>query len=241
MTGERGGSEGQRNSVRVRWTTTATITVDEDKTDDDRDEDQDDEYQSELSQELEKADRRIRIQRLKQAAEEISGGELVAGSNHGDEDSPIAEEFWKHVVAFEKAPRGTLFAQLHKAGITLPTPDSMIDTKLHEKLWEAIKKLAELRVFLYHTNHLSDRELYIALRDDLLREETTIMPPDPDSAYHLDVIGSGSETDIDIGLKYYDDERMRRDWHESFPDYPIPDHEDPPYDRDRYLPQRDYN
>ncbi len=44
------------------------------------------------------------------------------------------------------------------------------------------------------------------------------------SACHLDVIGSGSEEDVQIGLKYYDDEDERFHWQQSFPGYPIPDH-----------------
>lgn len=67
-----------------------------------------------------------------------------------------------------------------------------------------------------------------------------ILPPDADSACHLDILGSGSEEDVQIGLKYYDDEDERAHWHGSFPDDAIPDHEDPPYDRDRHLPKREY-
>ncbi|MCX5727742.1 MAG: hypothetical protein NTZ28_02690 [Nitrospirae bacterium] len=199
----------------------------------------DNEGQSDLSRELEKVDRRIRIEGLKNEAEEISGGEMVVSDGDEDEDSPVAEEFWERVLEFEKAPHGTRFAQLEEAGVPLPPLDSLTDPELHEKLWEVINKLAELRVFLYHTDHLSDRELYVRLRDDLLLEETTIMPPDPDSACHLDIIGSGSEEDVQIGLKYYDDEEERSHWHKSFPEDTIPDHEDPPYDRDRHLPKRD--
>jgi hypothetical protein len=200
----------------------------------------DNEEQPDLSRKLEKVDRRIRIERLKKEAEEISGGEMVASGSHQDDDSPVVEEFWERAVDFEKAPRGTHFAQLHKAGVALPLVDSLTDAELHDKLWEVINKLEELRTFLYHTDHLSDRELYALLWDDLLREETVIMPPNPDSACHLDIIGSGSEEDVQIGLKYYDDEEERAHWHESFPEDLIPDHEDPPYDRDRHLPKRDY-
>lgn len=200
----------------------------------------DNEGRSDLSRELEKVDRRIRIERLKQEAEEISGGMMEASGGDEDDDSPLVEAFWEHVVAFEKAPRGTLFAQLHRAGVALPPPDSLTDAELHAKLWEVINKLAELRMFLYHTDHLGDRELYALLWDDLLREETVIMPPGPDSALHLDIIGSGSEADVQIGLKYYDDGEERARWHESLPEDLIPDHEDPPYDRDRLLPKREY-
>ena len=200
----------------------------------------DNEQQSELSRELGKADRRIRIERLKKEVEEVSGGEMVTSGSEEDEHSPIVEEFWERVLEFERTPRGTRFSQLHKAGVALPLPDSLADAELHEKLWEVINKLAELRVFLYHTDHLSDRELYTRLWDDLLREESMIMPLGPDSACHMDVIGSGSEEDIEIGLKYYDDEEERALWRARSPEDPIPDHQDPPYDRDRHLPKRDY-
>ena len=198
------------------------------------------ERESQFSHDLEKVDRRIRIDRLKQEVEEISGHEMLAWSSDDDADSELAEEFWEHVVAFEKAPRRTLFAQLHEAGVALPPPDSLLDTDLHAKLWEVINKLAELRVFLYHTDHLSDRDLYDQLWDDLLREENVIMPPNADSAFHLDILGCCSEEDIQIGLKYYDGPEERAHWHECFPEDPIPDHEDPPYDRDRYLPKREF-
>ncbi len=199
---------------------------------------EDSERQSDLSRELEKADRRIRIQRLKREANEISGGEMEAWSL--DEDSELVEEFWERVVAFEKAPRRTHFALLHEAGVALPHPDSLAEPELHEKLWEVIHKLAELRAFLYRTDHLSDRELYAVLWDDVLREETFVLPTNDDAACHLDLIGSGSEEDIRIALTYYDDEEERERWRESWPEDSIPEHKDPPYDRDQHLPKREY-
>ena len=95
-------------------------------------------------------------------------------------------------------------------------------------------------MFLNETNHLSDRELYTLLWTDILREETKLVPPDEDSAWRIDLLGSGSEEDTRLYLKYYANEDFRRQWHEDWPDQPIPGHEDPPYDRDRYLPQPSY-
>ena len=37
-------------------------------------------------------------------------------------------------------------------------------------------------------------------------------------------------------MKYYADGSERREWLADFPDYVMPAHEDPPYDRDRSLP-----
>ena len=53
---------------------------------------------------------------------------------------------------------------------------------------------------------------------------------------HIDVIGGGSEEDIEIGLRYYDTEEQRGHWAKDFPDDVIPPHEAPPFDRDRHLP-----
>ena len=66
------------------------------------------------------------------------------------------------------------------------------------------------------------------------------MPLDEDSACHMSPLGGCSEEDIHLYLKYYADEQWRRDWQEEYPEEILPDHEEPPYDRDRLLPQPDY-
>ena len=60
------------------------------------------------------------------------------------------------------------------------------------------------------------------------------------SAYHIDLIGSGSEEHIYLWMKCYADEKTRRQWMKDWPVYEMPEHEDPPYDRDRYLPGPGY-
>jgi hypothetical protein len=73
-----------------------------------------------------------------------------------------------------------------------------------------------------------------------LREETKALPLAANSAYHIQMLGSCSEEDMLLYLKYYADDAFRRYWHKDFPKDPIPRHEDPPYDRDRLLPKPDY-
>jgi hypothetical protein len=87
---------------------------------------------------------------------------------------------------------------------------------------------------------LSDRELYTKLWGDLLREETKDILLDQDSACHYQLLSSGAEEDTYLYLKYFADEEWRAWWHKDFPDDPMPDPEDPPYDRDRFLPQPTY-
>jgi hypothetical protein len=183
-------------------------------------------------------DRENRIEQLKQRAEEAAGGEMIAWESNrlSPEES---EQFWRRVVEFETAPLTTNFQQLIDAGVELPEPGSLGDDPLTAKLWEVIEGLAKLRVFISETDHLSDRELYTALWRDVLRHETEAIS-DEYSAGHVDLLSTGSEPDTLLYLKYYADEEFRQHWVEEFPDYVIPDHEDPPCDRDARLPRPSY-
>jgi hypothetical protein len=181
-----------------------------------------------------------RIEALKRQAQELSGGKMEAHS-FDDCSEETEEAFWKHVVNYEEAPWTTNFQQLENAGVSLPAPDSLNDKELTAKLWEIIQKLALLHVFISQTDHLSDRELYTELWTNSLREETKAMPLVAGSAWHIQLLSSGSEEDNHLYLKYYADEDWRKQWHKSFPRDPIPKHVDPPYDRDRLLPKPDYN
>jgi hypothetical protein len=180
-----------------------------------------------------------RIEDLKRHAAELCGGQMEVGSLD-DYPAEMEEAFWKHVVDYEEAPWTTHFQQLEDAGVSLPPPDSLNDEELTAKLWDTIQKLALLHVFIEQTDHLSDRELYTHLWSDALREETKAMPLVAGSAYHIQLLSSGSEEDNQLYLKYYADDDWRRQWHEEWPDDPIPAHVDPPYDRDRLLPKPDY-
>ena len=70
-----------------------------------------------------------------------------------------------------------------------------------------------------------------------VREEVVIFPKDPRGAMHLDLIGSGSEEDTDVYLRYYADDEARERWAKKF-NVKLPPKEQLPYDRDRHLPQR---
>ena len=181
------------------------------------------------------SERKKRIGELKRQADDLAGGEMTSWKS--DDLSPdIEEDFLQGVVAYESAPWTTHYQQLAEAGVELPDPETMNDEKLTAKLWEVIEALARMRVFLESTNHLSDRELYTELWNDVLREETKAMVFDEYSAWHIDLIGSGSEEHTYLWMKYYADEKTRRQWIKDWPDYEMPEHEDPPYDRDRHLP-----
>ncbi|HEX8891455.1 MAG TPA: hypothetical protein VF779_20070 [Pyrinomonadaceae bacterium] len=155
-----------------------------------------------------------------------------------NELSPEARaQFWQSVMAYEQAPLTMHFQQLEESGIELPAPESLNDRRLTAKLWEVIESLARLRVFLSQTDHLSDCDLYTLLWRELLREPVKDMTLDNSSAWHIDLLGSGSEEDMYLYLQYYADDVTRRQWLADFPEYKMPEHERPTFDRDQHLPQ----
>lgn len=72
---------------------------------------------------------------------------------------------------------------------------------------------------------------------ETLREEVPTLPDDLGGTSHKQLLAGGGEAQTYLYLKYYADAEWRRAWSESFPDYDMPAHVDPPYDRDRHLPQ----
>ncbi len=194
-------------------------------------------YDASIAEKLAQADRRIRIDNLKAEATRLNGGDMESWDNSEESDSAVIESFWESVVAFESGPRRSFFAQLQEAGVALPTPDSLDDDQLHGKLWQVIQTLAELCTYLSRTDHLSERELYTMLWDEILREEETVLTGGLNAACHIDILGGYSDADMQISLRYYDDEMERHYWAAEYPDCPLPDHEDLPYSRDHLLPR----
>jgi len=132
----------------------------------------------------------------------------------------------------------TDFDLLVELGVALPFPDALTDGEVGVKLWEVIGRLAGLGVYLVNTDHLSDRELYERLWADVLREEpwSDAVGSKRERCTIIDMVGSGSPEEILEWLTYYADETARQDWVGEFLDEGLPDHLDPPFDRDRLLP-----
>jgi hypothetical protein len=132
-------------------------------------------------------------------------------------------------------PQTTLFALLENAGVAVPPPDSISDSEITEVLWKIIHAMAELGAYLSSTNHLSDRELYVVLWNDILRQDHPIVPEQFPLVSLMDVLGKWSDEDIETWLTYYADEDARRRASE-YGTRALPDHVDPPYQRDHLLP-----
>jgi hypothetical protein len=178
-------------------------------------------------------DQEERIAKLRQEVERLGGNAMSLESMPAD----MEEEFLRHVLEYENAEPISLLQLLENSGMEVPPPEPLDDESLTIKLNEIVARMASLGAYLLHTDHLSDRALYEYLYHDGLREEAVLFPENPSYAYMIDLTGSGSEEDNQIYLKYYADEEYRRQWASDWPDDSVPDHEPPPFDRDRFLPQ----
>ena len=174
-----------------------------------------------------------RIAKLRAELEKLGGTTTSLESMPAD----MEEEFLRHVLEYETAEPISLMQLIENSGMAVPPPDTLDKEALRTKLKELIDRMASLGAYLMHTNHLSDRELYEYLYQSGLRDEAVLFPENPSYAYMIDLTGSGSEEDNQTYLKYYADEDHRRQWAHDWPDDSIPDHEEPPFDRDRFLPQ----
>jgi hypothetical protein len=174
-----------------------------------------------------------RINKLRAELEKLGGNTSTLESMPAD----MEEEFLRHVIEYETAEQISLLRLLENSGLEVPPPESLDDDALKIKLKEIVDRMAAVGSYLLHTNHVSDRDLYEYLYHEALREETVLFPENPSYAYMIDLTGSGSEDDNQTYLKYYADEEYRRQWAHDWPNDPMPEHEEPPFDRDRFLPQ----
>ena len=178
-------------------------------------------------------DQEERITKLRQEVEKLGGSTMSLESMPAD----MEEEFLRHVLEYEKAEPISLLRLLENSGLEVPPPHVLDDEDVTTRLTQIIARMASLGAYLLHTDHLSDRALYEYLYRDGLREEAVLFPENPSYAYMIDLTGSGSDEDNQTYLKYYADEQYRRQWATDWPDDSLPDHEEPPFDRDRFLPQ----
>src|SRR5215212_5264021 len=174
-----------------------------------------------------------RIAKLRAELEKLGGNTSTLESMPAD----MEEEFLRHVLEYETAEQISLLRLLENSGLEVPPPESLDDEALKIKLKEIIDRMASVGSYLLHTNHLADRDLYEYLFHEALREETVLFPENPSYAYMIDLTGSGSEDDNQTYLKYYANADYRRQWAHDWPGDPLPEHEEPPFDRDRFLPQ----
>jgi hypothetical protein len=142
--------------------------------------------------------------------------------------------FEDYIKRYEEQPLSTLYFELEKRGYTPRPPEEIRDDEIEAAVLDLAERLFAIRVYIYWTEHLADRELYEALWAEM-HEPAKLFPDDMDGLHHFDMC----EEDTDSYLRFYADDDYRAFWLEQFPDEPLPPKELPPYPRDHKLPQGD--
>ncbi len=140
--------------------------------------------------------------------------------------TPVENEFLASMLAWERAPVLPIGQWFHPE-LTLAHPDSLDDEQLHDKLWETIQQLYDVRIVLDFTDHLSDRQLYtLIFRDILPSPEKKVDLPKNFLHWHCLDYSDEPET----WLRYYANERERKEWYAET-GLPLPKSEQPPFAR----------
>ena len=124
---------------------------------------------------------------------------------------------------------------LSRHGYAPLPPDKLTDRQLPGRLWELLYAAGARRFFFCFTNHLNDRAFYTLLWERWLDAPTADIPPEAETNTTLIVseCNANGLTREEIWLRYYAEEA---DYSPFTPGEIIPPPEDPPFDRDRFLP-----
>jgi len=200
----------------------------------------DDEEQP-LDERLAQADREIQRAQLEEKIREL-GGTLWRPGGDDAKTNEVELTFLNHVLAWETGPFSTHDAWLARHGLGFVPPAELEGRQLKTELWRLIESLAVVaRVFIYHTNHLSDAELYARLWSEVLKGDGPDFARTPDDACHHDFAdyGTGADEEARSWLEFYATEKERREWACDWPDTVIPPRRRAPFRRDHRLPVRD--
>ncbi|MFM7181853.1 MAG: hypothetical protein ACKO2G_10375 [Verrucomicrobiales bacterium] len=125
---------------------------------------------------------------------------------------------------------------LGQHGVDLMPPVELTEETLAAKLWETLDGMSRMGVYVLHTDHLSDAELYEALWARVLREEAFLADRGVEAAWAHDFIGSGSAEDEKIRLAFYATDEERQEAAAAATE-PLPHRQEPLANRDWRLPR----
>jgi hypothetical protein len=159
----------------------------------------------------------------------------IASSPMSDQVSDLELGFLHRVIAWEEGPFTTHREWLRRRGQSFPAITEIPPERLSRVLWQLIEALASARVFLMHTDHLSDSSLYVKLTTEVLDGNAPDFARCEDDAYHRDFADPSAGHDQEW-LTFYADEHEREEWRSILPETLLPPRQRPAHDRDRLLP-----
>jgi hypothetical protein len=160
--------------------------------------------------------------------------EIAAAKKESAPPNPAMEEMLRASEPENWKPPAL---QLAAQNIPLLPPAEITDETLTPILWELLHNLSLQGFYVLHTDHLSDRELYAELWERGLRDPAHLPGRNPRGGWFHDFLGSWSEDDMQLWLRFYANDQERAQHAKEFPEDKLPPKETPPHNRDWRLPQ----
>lgn len=117
--------------------------------------------------------------------------------------------FLESMIAWEKAALEPI-ARWFDPPLALQPACTLDEDQLRERLWETIERLFEKRIVLDFTDHLSDRDLYVLIRRDILPASVKRVEL-PDNFVHWDCSAVETEEPT-TWLTFYATDAERDQW-----------------------------
>ena len=146
------------------------------------------------------------------------------------EDPEHKEFLEKHEKFLKGESQFTAYLQLEKRGHAPPQPEGLSDEEINHALTELVWGLEDLGVYISHTDHLPDRELYTKLLDYCDEPQAYFPGKNKRAMLGWSATDSGSDEDDDAYLRYYATEKTRKQWARDFK-IKLPPRETPQYTR----------
>jgi hypothetical protein len=127
-----------------------------------------------------------------------------------DENDPLREA--KMVDDFiDGKIQMTPYLELEKRECAPPAIERLTDDDIKRELTKLLWNFADLGIYVDDIDHLDDRTAYAALLD-FCDEPSMFFPGSKATAYHWSPIGSCTDEDTEVYLRYYADDATRARW-----------------------------
>ncbi len=175
--------------------------------------------------------------RLTEVGREIAQVKEESAPSEISPPPPVDPALAAHLHACEPENWTPPAEQLAEKNIPLLPPAEITDDTLTPILWELLHNLSLQGFYVLHTNHFSDRELYVELWERGLRDPCHLPGRNPRGGWFHDFLGSWGEAEMQLWLRYYASDTERATHALEYPQDKIPAKEKPVSNRDWRLPK----
>lgn len=122
-------------------------------------------------------------------------------------------DFLESMLGWERAPLLPIY-QWFDPPLSLPSAINLSDKELEVVLTETLERLFSKGIVLDFTDHLTDRELYNVIVNEILPLEDKKIE-DPTVFHHWNCCNKDDQDQVDIWLAFYASDEEREDWEDA--------------------------